>query len=278
MKTLFSIFLSFASSVSFSQELIDFVDTTNFHMTHLNDTIDNYWQTSHADSIHLDLNCDFNHDIKIRSYQVSPGPVPFPSIQYVEILNYIGSDLEFSENIYPTGEFVDLDTISNWESKSRYVMMCFSIFDGISWIGNFDDDRVNLVDYNLLFRFKDNNQYTFGWINFNCRSYVVQLAINKIAFDKSSCLNTSLKEIQEPRFKLYPNPFSDHLHIQADQIPLSGIFWKVYGINGRFICEGKLEPYTSMISINNKIDKPGIYIIQFFAGDKLTNTHLIRKI
>lgn len=274
MKTFFLLILIVISLKSFGQVSIDFVDTTNFYVTLLNDTINN--GVTYPDIVTLDLDCDERRDLIFKCYTT---PIPnFPSAHHIIIQNPLREDLEIAQGIYRTGAAINPDTISNWENRNIYGFSYFTVHFGPNWIGRVYEDEIYLEDMNLLYRFNDNDQYRYGWINFSCRAWPATLIIHEIAFDRSFCLSTSTKEIPESFLKLYPNPFSEHLNFQSEQLLLTAISWKVFGIDGRFICQGELEPYANIISLDHKIDKPGTYIIQFFTGDKLTRAQVINKI
>lgn len=68
--------------------------------------------------------------------------------------------------------------------------------------------------------------------------------------------------------RVFPNPFSDELQIEADAEP---IFYYIYDINGQKIRSGN-EHALNLENLN-----PGIYIIQVFLDSKVYTSRIVKS-
>jgi len=275
------LFISLISINSFGQ-VIDFIDTSDFYIIHLNDTIDidYHSQTPYPSSIGLDLNCNNENDIIINCYTT---PIQnLPSAHNIEIVNLLGDKLEFAKKnnslaAFRTGEIVDLASIERWDWGNTHRLLYFNVIGGASWAGINSSDSLYVNDMNLIFRFTYNNMYKYGWINYSGKSWPANLFIHKIAIDKSLCSSNLTSEIFNSNFKLFPNPFNNHLNIISNHSSQKSATWKIFAMDGSYICGGNVDLNTFGILFKDKIDKPGAYIIQFFIENKLINSQIITK-
>jgi len=73
---------------------------------------------------------------------------------------------------------------------------------------------------------------------------------------------------QNESVRLFPNPFTDKLQIEADAEP---IFYYIYDINGQKIRSGNEH------ALNLENLKPGIYIIQVFLDSKVYTSRIVKS-
>lgn len=270
--------------ITMGQGIIHFNDTISFQIMEREDTIDINHSviTPYPDTLELDLDCDGDKDIKFNCYTT---PIPnFPSAHNIEIQNLVGSDLEFLNansflQAFRMDDEINLDSIDGWESQNSYNLLYFTVIGGASWAGVSSKDSVSVNNMYLIFRKKKNGEYKYGWINYSGQSWPATLFVDKMAFDKASCLQTSHKGhiVQELEIFVFPNPVADRLNINIPIFNHQHIKYRIYNMMSELELEGKVTGINTQLELGQLLGSNGIYLLQIIIDDKITKSHILVK-
>jgi type IX secretion system substrate protein len=229
-------------------------------------SVGTYVFTSPASNYLLDLDNDGTPDFNIDAYLV----VDTNEVQ-LKVLHAnaeTSTAMALSVNV-ANAKNLGENFINWWESQDSYIYQIpefMTLYDaGYKYIG------VRL--------FKNGNYY-YGWIQIKV-SYFPPIAVEIVnyAFEdipntpitagQASSTPTSINEINNRSFNVYPNPVKDVLNITSiSEVKINDI--KLYSVSGALVKEVRLE--------NNQIDMsdltPGVYYVKIIAGSR----QIIKKI
>ena len=284
MKT-FSFLLCFLVSLSsFSQNTLDFRDTTNFTIFSIYDTIDvnHVPYTPYPNTTALDVNCDGINEINIDCF---PAPVMnLPSVHNIEIKNLLGDKLEFAADgqfleAFRTGDTIYLDSIPRWTSAEKYRLLYFHVLSGAQWAGIKSRDSQFVTNMNLLYRIQTNLGYHYGWLQYSGKSWPAQLYVHRLAIDRTLCDSLSAsEEVVIPDIKLHPSPISDQLFISLPDGYPQELSYTISRADGTLMSHGKLYESATTHSLDTGMFAPGLYIIRVFTKNKIFLSKKIVKI
>lgn len=270
--------------ITMGQGIIHFNDTISFQIMEREDTIDINHSviTPYPDTLELDLDCDGDKDIKFNCYTT---PIPnFPSAHNIEILNLVGSDLEFLNTnsflqAFRMDDEINLDSIDGWESQNSYKLLYFTVLGGASWAGVSSKDSVSVNNMYLIFRKMKNGECKYGWINYSGQSWPATLFVDKMAFDKTSCLQTNAiwPIVHELEIILFPNPFAGRLNISIPHFNHQNIKYSIYNMMGELALEGKITGINTELGLGQLLGRNGIYLLQIIIDDKISKSHILLK-
>jgi hypothetical protein len=106
---------------------------------------------------------------------------------------------------------------------------------GTSVTNNTFNAAIGVGTYPITYSYTDNN---------GCSSTAIQ---NLTVID---CSGSSILEINESGFILYPNPASKSFTIESTESNIGKLF-EIHDVNGRIILSGKLEAYKTQVTVSD---------------------------
>ncbi len=128
---------------------------------------------------------------------------------------------------------------------------------------NVDFTPVTLANNNANFKIR---------LRFTGSGDMTVSAGNRITFNNISLIGTEtlgVKQNQLTQFSVYPNPFSDIVHIAG----LQNADYKVFSIEGKLVKSGKAE--TSQINLSSL--NSGMYLLQLTSGNTTETKKIIKR-
>tara|TARA_B110000027_G_C16102001_1_gene293552 strand:+ start:1032 stop:1508 length:477 start_codon:yes stop_codon:yes gene_type:complete len=108
----------------------------------------------------------------------------------------------------------------------------------------------------------------------NLSSYSLQEGVQQVYSDNSTF--GIVKSDSEYAFEIYPNPFQNHIIIQAQKDQLSGAKYNIYDISGRLVIGGEIE--ESSTHIETEFLPSASYILKITDSKRLNHSVNIEKI
>lgn len=273
-KTLFIIFIIQCAFVQGQYNYFIAGDTTGIIYCNISDTT---LEIPGAYTYDIDINADGTNDFGIKTYySISPSH----ETKYIRVLPYGNNQVGYSH-------FVPI--ITNEGDTVGFARMGKGLFQGDTINHNilFSSEYVRLISYwNHLVGFfyavwaagdyipvclmvDNNSDCIFGWIK------VSGVSINGITIE-SFAINipvyTSIRQTRGGDMLIYPNPASDIVNINANNVMKNII---VYNNMGQKVL--KKEIFSSFYKLNASILKSGIYHLQIKTVEGTVSKRIVIK-
>lgn len=167
--------------------------------------------------------------------------------------------------------------ISNVEARecSMTKIMTFTIFVLTAFHVN-AQESISTLGQDLIIS-SGSLSFTLGQISNetqNLSSYSLQEGVQQVYSDNSTF--GIVKSDSEYAFEIYPNPFQNHIIIQAQKDQLSGAKYNIYDISGRLVIGGEIE--ESSTHIETEFLPSASYILNITDSKRLNHSVNIEKI
>jgi hypothetical protein len=200
----------------------------------------------------------------------------------------------YNYQTYTCQEFMDLQVVNIVETEIsgntlRYVYMVDSVFGSLYenafWVNN-GEGLYHLFIENVgfggvlttLFNGEEASDYaySFRYANVETCDFAsdadAPMALNKYwdnqtLLDFNQCLSVSVNEIPETTVSIHPNPTSDYVNIQMNQISYQPMNYTVFDISGRIVQSGSLTN-TSQPGFSVKNLPAGSYLVNLQSMDQ----------